>query len=171
MRKASGGLSLSGDCALDATMNWSRHCWVAMTRYWSRRITRRFCTRGARDAPATLTTSVPLDDLAARMDVEVLYCPFGPLAFQCEGMRAIVLIADLLHRELPECLPSETRSPSRAVFPTRNGGSDVFSVHQPLEPGATGTSFSSHSGQDFFHLSPGSRAARHSGRSRAERRA
>jgi glycosyltransferase involved in cell wall biosynthesis len=64
---------------------------------------------GTAHAPATLTTSVPLDELAARMDVDVLYCPFGPLAFQREGMRAIVLIADLLHRELPEFLTPETR--------------------------------------------------------------
>ena len=68
-----------------------------------------FLRHGDERHPPTLTTSVPLEELATRMNVEVLYCPFGPLTFHREGIRSIALIADLLHRELPACLPPETR--------------------------------------------------------------
>lgn len=76
--------------------------------------------------PATVTTSLSLEDLATRMDVEALYCPFGPLAFHREGMRSIVLIADLLHREFPDCLPPETRSLREQYFQRAMVGATFF---------------------------------------------
>lgn len=56
--------------------------------------------------PMIAATALPLNQLAVRMEVDVLYCPLGPLAFQGGGIRSIALIADLLHRELPHALPA-----------------------------------------------------------------
>lgn len=109
---------------------------------------------GSAHAPATLTTSVPADELAASMEVEVLYCPFGPLAFQREGMRAIVLIADLLHRELPECLSPETRHHREQYFRRATVGATFFQCISRSSQERLEHHFPATAGRTFFTYLP-----------------
>lgn len=59
-------------------------------------------------SPLVALSSLRPEILARRLGVTTLYCPLGPLAFRDDRLRSIVLIADLLHRELPDCLKPET---------------------------------------------------------------
>jgi glycosyltransferase involved in cell wall biosynthesis len=109
---------------------------------------------GNERCPATLTTSVPLEELAKRMDVEVLYCPFGPLAFRTESLRSIVLIADLLHRELPDCLPPETRSLREQYFQRAMVGATFFQCISRSSQERLEHHFPATAGKTFFTYLP-----------------
>lgn len=109
---------------------------------------------GNEQCPVTVTTSVPLEEIAKRMDVEVLYCPFGPLTFQLEGLRSIVLIADLLHRELPDCLPPETRSLREQYLQRAMVGATFFQCISRSSQERLEHHFPSTAGKTFFTYLP-----------------
>jgi glycosyltransferase involved in cell wall biosynthesis len=73
------------------------------------------CVTAARDevwrsgghGPTIVASSMPLPLLAQKTGVKALYAPLGPLPWEEQSIPSITLVADMLHRELPETLKPE----------------------------------------------------------------
>lgn len=63
--------------------------------------------RTGREAATVVSTSISPRKLAEEMRVDALYAPLGPLPFADPQIPSIALVADMLHRELPEYLKPE----------------------------------------------------------------
>jgi glycosyltransferase involved in cell wall biosynthesis len=71
------------------------------------------------EEPAIALTTLSPQELAKRMRADVLYAPLGTVPFELPGLHSVALIADMLHRELPHCLPHPTiEQRERLLVPT-----------------------------------------------------
>lgn len=65
---------------------------------------------------------------AARLDCDLVYCPFGRTDWACPGVPTVTLVVDILHRDFPETLPIGEQRFREAFFQTAVDRTDLFQV-------------------------------------------